>query len=69
MLTGMTGLRELALSGHGFADAGPEGLARLPDLRNLRLFETSITTNGGAALKARLPKLQIEAWGREARQG
>jgi WD40 repeat protein len=66
ILTGMTELQELALSGHGFTDAGLGGLAELTKLRSLRLFETAVTTNGVAALKARLPQLEIGAWGRDA---
>jgi hypothetical protein len=66
VLTGMTELQELALSGHGFTDVWLDGLARLPKLSNLRLFETTVTTNGVAALKIRRPELQIEAWGRDS---
>ena len=57
---------QLALSGHGFTDAGLGGLARLAKLRSLRLFETGVTTNGVAVLKRQLPQLQVEAWGRDA---
>ena len=62
----MTELQELALSGHGFTDAGLAGLAGLTKLRNLRLFETAVTTNGVAALKTRLPQCEVEVWGRDA---
>jgi len=68
VLTRMTELRELALSGQGFTDVGLEGLARLPKLRNLRLFETAVTANGVAALKSRLPELQIDAGDLQARK-
>ena len=66
LLSAMTELQTLAMSGHGLTDVGLEGLARLPKLREVRLFETAVTTNGVAKLKARLPKLQIEAWDRDA---
>ncbi len=65
VLAGMTELQDLALSGHGFTDTGLAGLSILPRLRNLRLFETSVTTNGIAALKQHLPSVRVEAWGRE----
>jgi hypothetical protein len=65
ILIGMTELQELRLSGHGWTDAGLDGLARLPKLSSLRLFETAVTTNGVAALKSRLPELQVEAWSRD----
>jgi F-box and leucine-rich repeat protein 14 len=65
ILNAMTELQTLALSGHGFTDAGLEGLARLPKLRELRLFETAVSTNGIARVKARLPELQIQAWDRD----
>jgi predicted PilT family ATPase len=65
-LSAMTELEELALSGKGLTDAGLEELARLPKLRELRLFETAVTTNGVARLKARLPELQIQAWDRNS---
>ena len=68
ILTGMTELQELALSGHGLTDAALDGLAGLAKLRKLRLFETTVTTNGVAALKRRLPGLQVEAWGRDAKE-
>jgi len=63
---GMTDLQELALSGHGFTDAGLGRLAQLPKLRSLRLFETGVTTNGVAVLKRQSPQLQLQAWGRDA---
>jgi hypothetical protein len=61
----MTKLKTLALSGHGFTDLGLRNLANLPLLRTLRLFETSVTTNGTAELEQRLPGTEVNAWNRE----
>ncbi len=56
----MTELLTLALSGHGFTDAGLEGLSRLIKLRESRLFETAVTTRHCQG-ESTLPELQMQA--------
>jgi hypothetical protein len=58
-LQGLTNLRELYLSGDGITDAGLEHLKGLSRLKYLHLYQTRATPAGQAALKAKLPMLQI----------
>jgi hypothetical protein len=50
-LQGLTGLRELYLSGKGITDAGIYNLRGLKNLHRLYLYDTAITDNGAEAMK------------------
>jgi hypothetical protein len=50
-LHGLTGLREIYLSGKGITDAGIYDLWKLKNLHRLYLYDTAITDNGAEALK------------------
>ena len=65
ILNRMTNLTELTLGGRRFTDAGLSELAGMTRLRRLLLSDTGVTTNGVAALRARLPQAHIEAWSPE----
>jgi hypothetical protein len=59
-LQGLAQLEELRLAGSGITDAGLKHVQGLKHLKILDLSETVVTAAARAALKAKLPKLQIE---------
>jgi hypothetical protein len=64
-LLGLVRLRELSLSGLGLTEDGFRKLAELPNLWSLYLIKTGLSTNVAEEIRTRLPKLQLEVWGRD----
>lgn len=54
-------LERLELRGNSITDAGIEELIQMPHLQSVELWQTSVTEDGLAKLRAALPHCRIEA--------